>query len=328
MKNKNFGVGLLLAMSLFLLACGGDSELNQGLSLPEAPSVEGVVKAQTDEGFVYGAEGVGAKLVHTNAQNSCVRFDVSAGRGEVVHLALFEEDHQALRDSGFRYYTNADNTVSICVTHAETCNHTYQLDAGVGKEPPSGAKYTSGNFIMSWTVGTDSCGSGIPDPTPTPTGRPTPQCEECYLPTPTPTPGPTTTPRPTSTGTPYPTPTMTPRPTATPTKTPTPRPSPTATPVPCNVPAGSPIICHSPYGSPENECAAFGLAYKGKDDDADGSFHTASMSADLAIVKDGRGPCENGKNAYRTYKDVFSGQTLSKPQGAGDISHVTYCKCS
>jgi hypothetical protein len=90
-----------------------------------------------------------------------------------------------------------------------------------------------------------------------------------------------------------------------------------------------PILCFAPsdLGSPEAECAAFGLPALGKDDDLSGSTWIATQDAAMAIVKDGRGPCPMGENAYRTYIDVHAGDVLEKPQDAGDISHVTYCGC-
>lgn len=90
-----------------------------------------------------------------------------------------------------------------------------------------------------------------------------------------------------------------------------------------------PILClpSNTLGSPAAECGSFGLPALGKDDDLSGSFHVATQDAAMAIVKDGRGPCPQGEIAYRTYIDVHAGDFLEKPQGAGDVSHVTYCGC-
>ena len=94
--------------------------------------------------------------------------------------------------------------------------------------------------------------------------------------------------------------------------------------------AAEPLLCMEPssLGSPEAECGAFGLVPLGKDDDLSGSTWLAGMDAPLVIVKDGRGPCAQGENAYRTYTNVQAGDVLEKPEGAGDISHVTYCGCA
>jgi len=95
----------------------------------------------------------------------------------------------------------------------------------------------------------------------------------------------------------------------------------------CELPTPAGLICHEPFGSVASECAFFGLVGLGKDDDLSGSSHTASRDAALVIVKDGRGTCDQGESAYRTYTNVHAGDVLQKPTGAGDISHVTYCGC-
>lgn len=89
-----------------------------------------------------------------------------------------------------------------------------------------------------------------------------------------------------------------------------------------------PLVCiDSPLGNPEAECGYFGLSSLGKDDDLSGSSTLATMDAYVAIVKDGRGACAEGEQAYRVYVNVQAGDTLEKPMDSGDISHVTYCEC-
>ena len=76
---------------------------------------------------------------------------------------------------------------------------------------------------------------------------------------------------------------------------------------------------NKPIGNPRAECKYFGLEPLDKNDGTSGQTWTATTDAALAIVKSG--------NCYRTFVNVTKGETLYTPQGAGGISHVTYCAC-
>jgi hypothetical protein len=93
------------------------------------------------------------------------------------------------------------------------------------------------------------------------------------------------------------------------------------------LPDPEPLLCLPVLGNPSAECGYFGLVAQDKDDGLTGTTHVASQDAALALVKDGNGPCGQGEIAYRTYTDVHAGDVLEQPEGAGDISHVTYCAC-
>jgi hypothetical protein len=70
-----------------------------------------------------------------------------------------------------------------------------------------------------------------------------------------------------------------------------------------------------PIGNPRAECGLFGLTVLDKDE---GAVSSASVAADLALVK--AGPC------YAAYLGVAAGDPLSSPTGSA-VSHVTYCVC-
>jgi hypothetical protein len=87
------------------------------------------------------------------------------------------------------------------------------------------------------------------------------------------------------------------------------------------------LICFDrPLGDEASECGAFGLVPASKDDDLEGTTHTATTDAYVAIVKSGSGGCGPGNSAYRVYVDVSAGDVLGSPSWQ-DISHVTYCDC-
>jgi hypothetical protein len=73
-----------------------------------------------------------------------------------------------------------------------------------------------------------------------------------------------------------------------------------------------------PFGSPKTECGAFGLVPIGSNDLSGGLSTTATMSANLALVK--------SANCYNVYLDVTQGDLLNAPYSQA-ISHVTYCAC-
>lgn len=276
---------------------------------------EGSVSSQS-LGFEYGCQGLGARLLSSSDLDGSpvrVQFDTTKAQDGVGHLAIYRAGERGSQELvGFisRFYTQADKSFTLSLSPSQVCGDHYQVDAGCGLIAPQGGAYRPSEFIMSWELGV-RCSVGTPSPTPVPSITPTPR--ETPTPTSTPTPSPSATPM----STPSPRPTM----------TPSPSPTPTEPPKECYIPSGVPLLCSAPFGSPESECGAFGLAVIGKDDNLDDAFHRASRSADLAIVKDGRGPCPHGKTAYRTYKWVSTGDILWKPLGAGDISHITYCSC-
>lgn len=78
----------------------------------------------------------------------------------------------------------------------------------------------------------------------------------------------------------------------------------------------------SPIGRPKAECAYFGvpgLSVLDKNDGLSGYSTASTNAAAVALVKSG--------NCYNVYTNVTVGEVLSSPQGAGAISHVTYCGC-
>jgi hypothetical protein len=106
----------------------------------------------------------------------------------------------------------------------------------------------------------------------------------------------------------------------------------------CDLPLGCPgyqlpaeysggKVCLSVLGSPNSECGLLGLAPDGKDEPISSEPHPASQNAAVAIVKDGTVGCGGGEQAYRFYSPVSAGQLLSRPEGSGGISHITYCAC-
>jgi len=98
-------------------------------------------------------------------------------------------------------------------------------------------------------------------------------------------------------------------------------------------PTDGSVFCARPSEIGGNgECSTFGLSYLDKDDPVGTTFTPATLNARLALVKDGRGQCANGFNAYRAYQNVVIGQVLQTPgfnqNGQPQaISHVTYCGC-
>ena len=83
-----------------------------------------------------------------------------------------------------------------------------------------------------------------------------------------------------------------------------------------------------------DECEEYGLSLSYTDISQPPSIvWPAAVAARLAIVKDGRGQCPQGSNAYRLYQNVVVGQSLMTPgiNANGqyqNISHVTFCGCA
>ncbi len=306
-KFRNVVAFMILGLAL---NCKSANENEEASNVNEITgSDSGVVSALSEDSYSYGCNGLGVRLLEGGPEKTRIQVSTvfAQGSGE-MHCALFSGDHQTLQGLAADTYRVEDKSFTLTIPFSRTtCGNTYQLDCGGGLDAPSDGNYNNRCFIMSWAVGTFPCDKSYPGADSTPTPRP--QCEEeCY-----------------QVITPSPSPTMTPgsTPTPLPTVTPSPRPTPE-----CQAPVGFPIICISTLGNPDNECSHFGLAFLGKDDNLSGSSHSASTDAILAIVKNGRGPCNQGQSSYRTYSNIANGQNLQKPLGAGDISHVTYCQCN
>lgn len=299
---------LIAALGMLCLVGCGREQASKGTELVGVELDEGLGRVQSMSAAELGCQGLEAAILSPLELvdgRVVVQFNTTRAVDGEAHLAAFrlpgKPGEQTLEALVWRGYTVQDKSFTIELALFAKCGDHYQIDAGCGRTAPQGGKYLgSSDFIMSWEVGVKCA----------PTVRPTPVTT------------PVTTPVPTMTPTPGPSPT--------PTATPSPSPSPSPTlppPSQCWIPSGVPLLCHAPYGSPASECSAFGLVVLGKDDNLSDPSHRASMDADMALVKDGRGPCGSGQVAYRTYKDVSRGDTLWQPLGAGDISYVTYCGC-
>lgn len=211
---------LVLGLSLVVLSCNNSNsnnptEPNELVGINESEA--GPIKALAEEPYTYGCQNVGARLLFHESSKVCVKFYVGEASGDSVHLAAFGLPKQELRASTSKFYTPADQTITLCLDlPIDHCGTDYQLDSGCTRMIPENARY-SNEFIQSWqlrALGAERCSETKITPTPTRTPEATPTSSPTPRSTPSPTP--TVTATPTSTPRPSPTPTQTPRPTATP----------------------------------------------------------------------------------------------------------------
>lgn len=244
---------LIIVMGI-LMACSGHNPLGPSDMATSQIDKPGTVHATSVDYGVCHLRVLDSNITDNGRvpDDGVIRIRVDVGSPEdgcdVLHLAAFLENkpvgsQDLAVDPVFKYFVAADRSITITLQLPTKCGISYQIDLGIGKNPPHGAAY--GQLLAAWHIG-NPCGSGVdctptptPAPTPVPTATPTPHCNvsfaannECN---PTPTPAPTATPTPDPCGdhgelcvtpTPVPTSTPTPVPTATPTPVPTPTPDP------------------------------------------------------------------------------------------------------